>query len=142
MVAEELHLRVVRDHDRPLSHEFEESLLFGLQDVHQVIEPPVVGAGGQQIFDFTVMVRPDPKSGRPKFSGRFVSGKADDRFVYLSWRSVPRQTYVNRLKARLGGIDWPLIEAALESGGVLCADMTDWQLGDKRKQVAWRLVAS
>jgi hypothetical protein len=33
-----------------------------------------------------------------------------------------------------------MIAAALDGGGRLCADMTDWQLDDSRRNVAWSVV--
>ena len=83
-------------------------------------------------------MKPD-KNGAPNFTGPFASGPADDRFVYLSWRSVPRGVWINRIKARLGGIDWPLIEAARAKGRRLVADMSGWSPHDTRRQVDWRL---
>ena len=76
----------------------------------------------------------------PAFGGRFASGTADDRFVYLSWRSVPRAVWINRLKARLGKIDWKMVREAQKADKALVADMTDWALGDKRKFVEWRVL--
>jgi hypothetical protein len=137
---QELRLRLIRDHDRPISQEIEEALLFGVQDNKQVIEAGRRDAAGRFIFDFPVLVARNSKTGEPAFTGRFVSGPTGDKFVYLSWRSVPRDVYVNRLKARLGGIGWDLIEASRASGQIIAADLTDWQLGDKRKLVAWRLL--
>jgi hypothetical protein len=55
---------------------------------------------GRFVFDFSLKVKP-AADGRPSFTGRFASGTPDDRFVYLSWRSIPRGVYINRLKARL-----------------------------------------
>jgi hypothetical protein len=48
--------------------------------------------------------------------------------------------YINRLKARLSSIDWDMIAAAYDGGRRLCADMTDWRLGDSRRNVSWRVV--
>ncbi len=70
----------------------------------------------------------------------FASGPASDRFVYLAWRSLERGDYINRVKARLAAIDWPLIRAAQASGRPLVADMTGWLPGDRRGQVEWRLA--
>lgn len=60
--------------------------------------------------------------------------------MYLSWRSVPRGVWINRIKARLGGIDWTLVRAAHAAGKPLVADMTGWTPHDARRQVAWRLA--
>jgi hypothetical protein len=91
------------------------------------------------VFDFSIKVKPG-KDGRPSFTGRFASGPADDRFVYLAWRSILRGVYINRVKARLSSIEWPLIQAAQASGRPLVANMTAWSPGDARKFVAWRLA--
>ena len=59
--------------------------------------------------------------------------------MYLSWRSGPRGVWINRLKARLGSIDWKMVRKAQKADKPLVADMTDWALGDQRKFVEWRV---
>jgi len=131
---------LVRDHDKPISHAFEEPYEFGLQDNKGEIIAGNRDPTGRFVFDFRLKVKP-AADGKPTFTGRFASGPPDDRFVYLSWRSIPRGVYINRLKARLSSIDWDMIAAAYDDGGRrLCADMTDWQLGDPRRNVRWRVV--
>ena len=76
--------------------------------------------------------------GRPNFLGPYASGPADDRFVYLAWRSILRAVWINRVKARLADIDWPLIEAA--QGRRLSADLSDWSPGGGRRRVDWQIV--
>jgi hypothetical protein len=83
-------------------------------------------------------VRP-AADGSPGFLGAFASGPADDRFVYLSWRSNPRGVWINRLKARLGWIDWPLIHAAQAAGKPTTADLTGRTPGHSMKRIDWRL---
>ena len=135
----EVRFRLIRAHDVPLSHEVEEAVEFGLQDTKGVVVPGVRGPKGEFIFDFVLTVRDGRDAMHPAFGGRFASGTADDRFVYLSWRSVPRGVWINRLKARLGAIDWKMVREAQKTNRPLVADMTDWALGDKRKFVEWRL---
>ena len=67
-------------------------------------------------------------------------GPPDDRFVYLSWRSVPGGIWINRVKARLGGIDWKMVRAAAAAGRPLEADMSGWRPHDNRRQVTWRMA--
>jgi len=130
---------LVRDHDKPVSHAFEEPYEFGLQDNKGEIVAGTRDRMGRFAFDFSLKVKPTA-DGRPAFTGRFASGTPDDRFVYLSWRSIPRGVYINRLKARLSSIDWETIAAALDGDRRVCADTTDWQLGDSRRNVPWRVV--
>ena len=140
-VKSEVRMRLVRANDVPPSHAFpEEKFEFGLQDAKGVVVPGTRGSNGEFIFDFVLTVRDgrDPK--HPAFGGRFASGTADDRFVYLSWSSVARGVWINRLKARLGKIDWKMVREAQKVDKPLVADMTDWALGDKRKFVEWRVV--
>lgn len=136
----EVRFRLIRAHDIPPSHELEEAVEFGLQDTKGVVVPGTRGPKGEFIFDFVLTVREGPDAKHPAFGGRFASGTAEDRFVYLSWRSVPRGVWINRLKARLGSIDWKLVHAAQKANKPLVADMTDWSLGDKRKFVEWQLA--
>jgi Family of unknown function (DUF5990) len=137
--AGELRLRLIRENDVPISHELDEPYIFGLQDKKQEIIPGV-RRNGKLAFDFSVQVKAGLDPNRPVFGGRFASGPADDRFVYLSWRSVPRGVYINRVKARLSAITWKMIRVAQETNRPLVTDMSDWRLGDPRKHVEWRLA--
>ncbi len=85
----------------------------------------------------TVKAGKDPE--RPSFGGPFASGPADDRFVYLSWRSIPRGVWINRIKARLASIDWALVRSAQSSGRPIVADMTGRRPHDSQRLVDWRL---
>jgi hypothetical protein len=136
----EARFRLLRSDDVPPSHEIEEPYEFGVQDVKQALLPPARRAGGMLAFDFTLSVKPGADPHRPTFLGRFASGPPNDRFVYLSWRSIPRGVWINRVKARLGGVDWTLARAAIDSGRVIEADMSGWTPHDHRRQVPWRLA--
>jgi len=138
--ATELGLRLVRAGDAPATNPLADEYVFGLQDTRQQIFPGVPQTDGKLAFDFTVIVKPDPTDGRPVFTGPFASGPKDDRFVYLSWRSLARGDYINRVKARLGDIDWPLIHAARAAGRPLVADLTGRRPGGGRVPVAWRVA--
>ena len=138
--ATELRLRLVRAGDAPATNPLADEYVFGLQDTKQQIYPGVRQADGKLAFDFAVAVKPDPADGRPVFAGPFASGPKDDRFVYLSWRSLARGDYINRVKARLADIDWPLIHAAQAAGRPLIADLTGRAPGGGRVPVAWRVA--
>ena len=134
----ELRLRLIRDSDAPAANPLGEAFELGLQDARQQLLAGVRDAAGRLSWDFTVTVKPG-KDGRPSLTGRFASGPADDRFVYLAWRSIPRGVWINRIKARLSGIDPALIERARAEGRALVADMSGWSPHDARRQVEWRL---
>ena len=136
--AGELRLRLVRADDRPATNPAGDDYVFGLQDTKQAIVAGAPRADGALVFDFSVTVKPG-KDGGPDFSGPYVSGKVGDRVVYLSWRSVQRGVWINRVKARLIDIDWPLIHAAQAADRPLVADATGWAPGGGRRAVAWRL---
>jgi len=136
----EVRMRLIRDDDVPPSHELDETFVFGLQDSKQQIIAGERQPDGKLVFDFSLQVKPGPDPKRPIFTGRFASGTVDDRFVYLSWRSVPRNVYINRVKARLSTIDWSMVRAAQKTNLPLTANMTGWRPGDPRKQVEWRLA--
>jgi hypothetical protein len=137
--ATELRLRLTRDSDAPPTNPLGDAYVFGLQDTKDQLHPGARDAGGAVVFDFSVTVKPG-KDGRPNFTGPFASGSAGERFVYLAWRSIPRGVWINRVKARLIDIDWPLIERAQAEGGRLVADASDWSPGGGRRRVAWRLA--
>jgi hypothetical protein len=134
----ELRLRLIRGSDAPATNPLGDAYAFGLQDAKGALTPGQRLADGRLYWDFALRVQPG-RNGRPNFLGPFASGPADDRFVYLSWRSIPRGVWINRVKARLADIDWPLIEAAQSQGKRLCADISAWGPGGGRRAVDWRL---
>jgi hypothetical protein len=138
--ATELRLRLVRAGDAPATNPLADEYLCGLQDTKQQIHPGAPQPDGMLTWDFTVTVKPDPADGHPVFTGPFASGAKQDRFVYLSWRSLARGHYINRVKARLEPIDWPLIHAARAAGRPLVADLTGRPPGAGRTPVVWRLA--
>lgn len=135
----ELRLRLIRADDRPATNPEGDDYVFGLQDTKQAIVAGAPRADGALVFDFSVRVKPGKNDG-PDFAGPFVSGKVGDRFVYLSWLSIPRRVWINRVKVRLIDIDWATIEAAQAAGRPLVADATGWSPGGSRRFVAWRLA--
>jgi hypothetical protein len=139
MEHDEIQMRLIRADDVPVSHELDEPYVFGLQDTKQTIIPGERRADGTLVFDFTLRVKVGADPDRPVFLGCFASGPVQDRFVYLSWRSVPRGVWINRVKARPGSIEWKLVRAAQSANRPLVADMTGWGPGDPRKHVEWRL---
>ena len=136
----ELRLRLVRDDDVPATNPLADEYVLGLQDTKQTIHPGKRQGDGKLAWDFAVTVKPTPSDGHPLFGGPFASGPAGDRFVYLSWRSLARGDYINRVKARLTDIDWPLIQAAQAAGRPLVADLTGRPPGGGRVPVPWRLA--
>jgi hypothetical protein len=132
----ELRLRLIRDTDAPPTNPLGDAFVFGLQDTKEQLHPAERDAAGRFVFDFMLAVKPG-RDGAPNFTGPFANGPAGDRFVYLSWRSIPRGVWINRIKARLADIDWPLIERA--PGRRLAADLSDWSPGGGRRRVDWRL---
>ena len=130
--------QLIRADDRPATNPENDPYEFGLQDAKGALTPAGRLPDGRLYWEFELRVKP-AADGRPNFLGAFASGPADDRFVYLAWRSIPRGVWINRIKARLGGIDWPLIERALAENRPLVADMSGWTPHDIRRQVEWRL---
>jgi Family of unknown function (DUF5990) len=138
--ASELRLRLIRDGDAPATNPLADEFVFGLQDTKQQIYPGKPQADGKLAWDFAVTVKTAATGNRPVFGGSFASGPASDRFIYLSWRSLERGDYINRVKARLSDLDWPLIRAAQAAGRPLVADLTGRSPGGGRVPVAWRLA--
>ena len=138
--ASELRLRLIRDGDAPATNPLADEFVFGLQDTKQQIYPGKPQADSKLAWDFAVTVKTAATGNRPVFGGPFASGPASDRFIYLSWRSLERGDYINRVKARLSDLDWPLIRAAQAAGRPLVADLTGRSPGGGRVPVAWRLA--
>jgi hypothetical protein len=130
-------LRLLRDPAPPSPDG--SAYLFGLQDSKGGIVSGVEAEDGKLRFDFELTVKENPENGRPVFTGAYASGPPGDRFVYLSWQRLNGQGYVNRVKARLCDIDWPLLREAREVGKVLEADLSGRAAGGGRIPVEWRL---
>ncbi len=116
------------------------AFVFGLQDSRDGIHAGAPGPDGKCRFDFELKVGEGPDPDRPVFTGPFASGSRDERFVYLSWQRTIGGGYVNRIKARLKDIDWPLVRAAQAAGLPLEADMTGRKPGGGTVPVAWRVA--
>jgi hypothetical protein len=134
----EVRLRLIRADDRPSTNPEGDAFEFGLQDSKGELTPAARLPDGRLYWDFELRVRAAP-DGSPNFLGRFASGPADDRFVYLSWRSIPRGVWISRLKARLSWIDWPLIRAAQAAHQPITADLTGRTPGHSMLRIDWRL---
>jgi hypothetical protein len=137
--SSELRLRLIRDNDIPASHDLDERYILGIQDKDQQIFAGKRGTDGKLVFDFSVKVQAGNADQHPVFTGRFASGPPSDRFVYLSWRSVRRNVYINRVKARLSNISWAMVRAAQKADRSLVAEMSGRGPGDPRRHVEWRL---
>jgi hypothetical protein len=136
---DEVRFRLLRSDDVPATNPFNLAYRFGLQDTKQTIVPGERMPNGPLAFDFTLKVKRGKNPNHPVFTGRFAGGPVDDRFVYLSWQGIERGDYINRIKARLGTIDWKMVQASQKEDRAITADMTGWIPGEARKYVAWYL---
>lgn len=75
--------------------------------------------GGEPLtFEAEVRLQPHAATGEPNFLGPYAHGTPADRFLYLVWTAscFPVRTSFGRIKIRLTGMDWPLIERAVAEG--------------------------
>ena len=110
---------------------------FGLQNAKGELDPGRA-LGGGLAFDFQLRVKPGRDAEHPAFLGAHASGPAQDRFVYLSWRSTRDGTWINRVKARLSPITWAMVREANARGVPLVCDMTGRRPHDTSPTV-WRV---
>lgn len=98
------------------------AVAFGLQDKQQEVHPGVLGRNGVWRFRCTVTVKGPDADGMPAFSGPFVHGPPDARFLYLSWKRAAGAAapWVQRVKIPLSGISWEMVS----SSKLLEADIT------------------
>jgi hypothetical protein len=139
MTGDEVRFRLLRTDDVPATNPHDLAFKFGLQDKHGDIVPATPQKNGSLAFDFTMTVRKGADPKRPVFGGRFANGPPNDRFVYLSWYAMKRGDYINRVKARLSGIDWQMVRAAQASNKAITADMTGMTPAHTKKLIAWHL---
>jgi hypothetical protein len=135
---DQVRFRLIRADAVPATNPEGDAFVFGLQDAKGQIDPGVRDAIGRLVFDFALQVKPG-KDGAPNFLGPYASGPVGDRFVYLSWVSVPRRVYINRLKCRLRDIDWPLIHAAQAADQPIFGDVSGRGPREAMQPVGWRL---
>jgi hypothetical protein len=75
---------------------------------------------GDIVFDFSITVVGDGKSGSPDFRGPFVQGPRAARFVYVGVGTFAGQIdscWSRRMKVQLQGITWPLVRQATSRSG-------------------------
>ena len=136
----EVRFRLVRADDRPATNPERDAFHFGLQDTKQHLTPGERNAEGLLQWDFPLRVKAGPDPDRPVFLGPHASGPADDRFVYLSWRSIPRGVYINRLKCRLNTVTWELVRAAQAVDRPIVGDVSGRGPREAMKPVGWRVA--
>lgn len=92
----------------------EEETEFGLQDRQQRLFAGQKQGDGSVVYEFEAGARPDPKSGKPRFSGPFVHGPSVARFLYLSLKRkhAADPPWIRRLKIPLASITWAQVEQA------------------------------
>ena len=134
-----IRMRLLRDSDAPPSSDGS-ACSFGIQNTKGELFAARRRGDGMFVFDFDLTVARAPGLDRPNFTGPFASGPRGERFVYLSWARPGGAGYVNRIKARLADIDWPLLEQGWKLGKRLEADMSGRAAGGGRVRVAWRLA--
>ena len=121
---------------------------FAVQEGRSALLPPTAVERDHFVFRFSVRVGERAPNDAPNFLGPFAQGPRGGRFVYVNSGKHAGQAgsrWDRRAKIPLGGISWPLVEAAwarpqgvLEAriegtgrdGGPVCASV---------KSVAWRL---
>ena len=108
----------------------------GIQDKFQQVHEGVHGEAGWR-FACTVLVKPDPASALPAFSGPFVHGTPAKRFLYLSWKRLgdAPTPWQQRVKIPRSALPWHLIEAGLP----LEADITG-RKPHASEPIVWKLA--
>ncbi len=139
MTKDTVGFRLLRDDPEPPSPDGS-ACRIGLQDAKGGMHDGTLRPDGRLQFDFELTVKEGPDPDRPVFTGSFASGPRDERFVYLSWQRLDGCSYVNRIKARLADLDWPLVRAAQAAGRPLEADLSGRKPGGGRVAIRWRLA--
>ena len=85
---------------------------FALQRGRRELGPAVRSAGSDLRFDFTLLASRGPGV-VPRFSGEFVQGPADRRFVYVTSGTLAGQAdscWTRRAKVPLHMLSWAIVE--------------------------------
>lgn len=135
---EEVRFRLLRSDDVPATNPHNLAYRFGLQDTKGNIVPGERQTDGMLVFSFSLKIK-EGKDGIPVFTGPFSSGPVDDRFVYLSWLAIDRGDYINRVKVRLKGIGWKMIQDSQKKTRCITADMSGRGPREAMDPIAWYL---
>lgn len=93
---------------------------FGLQDKEGQLASGVFTADGARQFE-TEANAEVIEDGTTDFSGKYVHGGPNDRFLYVSLRDETNGEWIKRLKVGLSGIPWAVTQGASGGGQVLQA---------------------
>ncbi|CAN5299969.1 hypothetical protein BH11PSE2_BH11PSE2_02780 [soil metagenome] len=77
------------------------------------LTPPMANRPEADVFDCEITVKGSQPDGSPRLPGSLVQGPSDGRFIYINVGTLagdPASPWQRRIKLRLAGIDWPLIE--------------------------------
>lgn len=105
---------------------------FGIQDKKQVLHPAQQTKTG---LELTVLANAREADGFARFSGPFIHrGNEGRQHLYIGWRQLGAETWINRLKVQLE-MPWTLAAEASAGELILEADATELEWGTQRK---WR----
>jgi hypothetical protein len=99
-------------------------VMYGLQkgsgSNYETVQKQIASAGDLS-FKFTIKVKGDRSTDKlPKFSGGYVQGPSDNKFVYIDIGKTAGQTdsvWSRRLKIPLSGITWDAIDSFIQNAG-------------------------
>jgi hypothetical protein len=96
----------------PPLDDVEGPILLGLQDKAQNVHAGRALKDGATAFECEIVVKGSPSSDAPDFSGPFVHGPRDGRFLYLSWKRPEHSAtlWLWRVKIPLSAVDWKLLD--------------------------------
>jgi hypothetical protein len=86
-------------------------LIFGLQDKQGNLQSGQPRSDGALVYECEVKASQSEK-GKPNFTGSHTHGTPDERFLYISVRSVDGSNWQWRSKIMLSSITWEMVEAA------------------------------
>ena len=78
--------------------------------------------GNDMSFEFPVGLKPQTAGADPDFSGPFVQGPRNQRFIYIDIGTIAGQwetPWSRRLKIPLIGITWEMVDQSLASPGAV-----------------------
>ena len=97
---------------------------FQVQRGRSDLVPPLRASSDELCFECRVRV--GERDGSPNFLGPFAQGPPDARFVYVNSGTLaeqPESCWTRRAKVPLGGITWPMIQAARRQRACIETDM-------------------
>jgi hypothetical protein len=137
--AQMIRLRVICINPPPEGNQ--RPLLFGLQDKQGNLQIGQPRSDGVLVYECDVKAT-QHDNGKPNFTGSHTHGTPDERFLYISVRSIDDSSWLWRSKIMLRSITWEMVEAAIPSSYAIEITVDGIAAGRAKVVRGWEVTQS